>query len=211
MISFPFNFDEEELCEHFISFLKSLSLRLDSQTVQFFFIEEHGTFPLLTKAIQFLQYRDPMVRTAAQATILNIFRITDVRAREYSLKEEVIELFVSEVSSLMEGMYTAIVTLCVEYATYAVHPNTKDLTEGKIGDRIQDKLCSHICSMEDWLYYLQDIFSLHIHVLTSSLVEHLSIHYIYPVLLDPLLRRDQWKNCVIYNLATNNNTSTGII
>lgn len=202
MISFPFNFEEEELCENFVSFLKTIALRLNSQTIQFFFIEENSTFPLLTKAILFLQYRDPMVRTAAQTAILNIYRIDDAKAREYSLKEEIICLFVTEVTSLMEGIYTAIVTLCIEYATYALHPNTRGLIEGIAGERIEEKLKSLLCSMEDWLYYLQDIFGLNIHLLTSSLVEHLSTHYIYPVLLDPLLRISEWNKCVIYTLPT---------
>lgn len=202
MIMFPFTFEEEELCDNFISFLKSLSLRLNTQTVQFFFIEETGAFPLLTKAIYFLQYRDPMVRTAAQAAILNVFRVSDERAREYSLKEDILVSFVTEVSNLLEAQYNAIVALVSEYHTYAIHPNTRELTEGKVGARIEDKLKSHLACMEDWLYYLQDIFSLHIDVLTGTLVEHLSIHYIYPVLLDPLLRYNQWKFSNLYCPAT---------
>ena len=62
MINFDHNFEEDEICDNFVSFMKSLSLRLDQQTVQFFIVEETKTFPLLAKAIGFLGYRDPMVR-----------------------------------------------------------------------------------------------------------------------------------------------------
>lgn len=51
IILFPHDFDtcEEGLRDQFVSFMKSLSLKLNTQTVQFFFIEETGAFPLLTK------------------------------------------------------------------------------------------------------------------------------------------------------------------
>jgi protein CLEC16A len=42
---------DESLCAQFASFMKTLSLRLNDQTVQFFYIVESGAFPLLTQAV----------------------------------------------------------------------------------------------------------------------------------------------------------------
>jgi hypothetical protein len=77
IIIYPHDFssNQEGLCEQFVSFLKTLSLKLNVQTVQFFFIERTGAFPLLNKAIELLHYNEPMVRTAAQAAVLNIYQV----------------------------------------------------------------------------------------------------------------------------------------
>ncbi|KAJ1420056.1 hypothetical protein B484DRAFT_333255, partial [Ochromonadaceae sp. CCMP2298] len=65
--------DDESLCAQFASFMKSLSLKLNIQTVQFFFIEESGAFPILTRAVELLTIPDPMIRIASQSTILNVY------------------------------------------------------------------------------------------------------------------------------------------
>lgn len=55
IISYPHNFHSDEgLIDQFVSFMKSISLKLNIQTVQFFFIEETGAFPILTRAIELL-------------------------------------------------------------------------------------------------------------------------------------------------------------
>lgn len=46
-----FDFEDEELLAYYISFLKTLSLRLDSNTVHFFFNEHRADFPLFTEGI----------------------------------------------------------------------------------------------------------------------------------------------------------------
>jgi protein CLEC16A len=70
IIVFPHDFSEDEsLRDQFVSFMKSLSLRLNKQTVQFFFIEETGSFPLLMKAIELIVYNEPMVRIASGAML----------------------------------------------------------------------------------------------------------------------------------------------
>lgn len=54
MLIFPHDLhSDESLCAQYASFVKSLSLRLNEQTVQFFFNESTGAFPLLTKVSNF--------------------------------------------------------------------------------------------------------------------------------------------------------------
>ncbi len=48
---------------YYISFLKTLSLKLDSSTVQFFFNSESLEFPLYTESIKFFNHQEGMVRT----------------------------------------------------------------------------------------------------------------------------------------------------
>jgi hypothetical protein len=201
IIDFPYDFDDEEgVVDNFISFMKSLSLRLNAQTVQFFFVEENDTFPLLSRAITFLHFSDPMVRTAAQATILNVLRIEEKRAREFALRDDVLQAFASEVVLAFESQHSSILALALEYCAYTSHPNTRELTKGKVGSRIEDQLQNILNGLEDWLYYLQDLFSLHIPKLTYVLTSQLTSQYIYPVLLDPFTRNQQWKFSDIFLL-----------
>jgi hypothetical protein len=188
IIKFPYIFDHDEVSDIFISFIKSLSLRLNIQTVQFFFIEESKSFPLLSRAIEFLKYRDPMVRTGAQSTILNIFRIQDEKARQYSLHDDMLNAFSLEVSGQLEAHQNSIISLCIEYATYSNQPKKRDLTEGKMGQRIENHIQSSLDALEDWMFYLQDIFGLRIPKLTRTLSQHLMVNYLHPILLAPLLK-----------------------
>jgi hypothetical protein len=200
IIDFPYDFEEEDgVCDNFISFMKSLSLRLNSQTVQFFFVEENDTFPLLSRAISFLHFKDPMVRTAAQATILNVLRIKEQKARDFSLRDDVLQAFASEIVLAFEAQHSTILALCLEYCAYTSHPNTRELTKGKVGSRIEDQLQNIFNGLEDWLYYMQDLFSLHVPKLTYVLSSQLTSQYIYPVLLDPFTRNQQWKYSDIFS------------
>jgi hypothetical protein len=188
IIRYPYNFELDELSDIFISFMKSLSLRFNEQTIQFFFIEESNSFPILSKAIEFLKFRDPMVRTGAQSTILNIFRIDEPKARQYSLNHEIMNSLAAEVVNQFEGHYSQIQSLSLEYFMYSLQPKMKDFTEGKMGLRIEYQIQSSLAGIEDWLMYLEDIFGLKIHSLSHIIIQQFSSNFVYPHLLSPLLK-----------------------
>ena len=104
IIMYPYDFgDDENLVDQFVSFMKSLSLRLDFKTVQFFFNQEDDAFPLLTRATELLMHDEAMVRIASQTIILNVFRVDDSRSREHALQDEV-----------LNSMFKCITGFCVE-------------------------------------------------------------------------------------------------
>jgi hypothetical protein len=177
----------DELSDIFLSFMKSLSLRLNRQTVQFFFIEESRTFPLLSRAIEFLKYRDPMVRTGAQSTILNIFKIEDTKARRHSLDDEVLSSFAAEVTGQLEAHRNSILELSLEYSAYISQPHS-NFTDGRMGERIENQIHSAVDALEDWLYYLEDVYGLRIPKLTNLLCDRITQFYVYPSLLEPMLQ-----------------------
>ena len=103
IIIYPHDFSNDEgegLCDQFVSFLKTLSLKLNVQTVQFFFIERTGAFPLLSKAIELLHSNEPMVRTAAQATVLNVYQVKNDAKRDLFSLSLSLSLFLSFCLSL---------------------------------------------------------------------------------------------------------------
>jgi len=74
LISFNFDFAaDEEQVDFFVSFLKSLTLKLNEETVNFFFNDKFKTFPLYHQAIQFYNHKEPMIRTSVRTITLTIF------------------------------------------------------------------------------------------------------------------------------------------
>ena len=77
IISYPFNFHNEEILAYYISFLKTLSMKLNKHTIYLFFndVKHLMNFPLYTEAIKFFDNPESMVRIAVRTLTLNVFRV----------------------------------------------------------------------------------------------------------------------------------------
>ncbi|KAI6652174.1 hypothetical protein LOD99_7192 [Oopsacas minuta] len=77
IISYPFNFENEENLAYYISFLKTLSMKLNIHTIHLFFneVKHLSHFPLYTEAIKFFDHPESMVRIAVRTLTLNVFRV----------------------------------------------------------------------------------------------------------------------------------------
>ena len=76
MIVADFDRDDEELISNYVSFIKTLSLRLNTDSVQFFF--RGKDLPLFNEAVSLLSHDDRMVRTSARSIIMNVFQLDEV-------------------------------------------------------------------------------------------------------------------------------------
>lgn len=199
IISYPYDFNDEEIRDTFISLMKSLSLRLNTNTVQFFFIEETGAYPLLSRAISFLKFSEPMVRTAAQAIILNVYRIDESQARKYALQDNILDRFLDEVVKILNDYYTAMLECCMAYKIATQNERSiiaalerrsamggKTDAPASAAVQFERQLESTITSFEDWLYYLQDVIDLKVPKLTRMLIVRLISGFVYPTLLGPI-------------------------
>nr|CDP99692.1 BMA-GOP-1 [Brugia malayi] len=83
IIMYHFNFENEEIMAYYISFLKTLSFKLNMYTIHFFFNEVNQDFPLYTEAIKFQNHNEAMVRIAVRTTTLNIYRVEDEAMRSF--------------------------------------------------------------------------------------------------------------------------------
>lgn len=199
IIGYPYDFEDDELVDTFISFMKSLSLRLNSQTVQFFFIEETGSYPLLSKAVTFLSFKEPMVRTAAQATILNVYRIAEVRAREYALQDSILQGLLNGITAVLNSLYSSMCDTCLAYKQ--TQPDVMTLVQiSELGTQKnqgpstpQGALLQHerqleniMTGFEDWMYYLQDMLDLKIPRLSRALIVCLVDDFVQTTLLHPI-------------------------
>ena len=115
LIEHDFDFDDEEVLAYYISFLKTVSLKLNPRTIQFFFFtgadngtrrsrrepespdasasaasadaddDANASFPLYERATRFLAHPESMVRAAARAAVLNCAGTPDARVRRWLL------------------------------------------------------------------------------------------------------------------------------
>ncbi|XP_023340885.1 protein CLEC16A homolog [Eurytemora carolleeae] len=77
IIIHKFDFSDEEVMAYYISFLKTLSFRLNKHTIHFFYNEHTHDFPLYTEAIKFFNHSESMVRIAVRTLTLNVYRVED--------------------------------------------------------------------------------------------------------------------------------------
>ncbi len=74
IIVLKLDFSDEEVLAYYISFVKTLSFRLNSHTIHFFYNEHLRDFPLYTEAIKFFNHSESMVRIAVRTLTLNVFK-----------------------------------------------------------------------------------------------------------------------------------------
>jgi hypothetical protein len=196
-----FNHDfnsDESLSAQFASFMKTLSLRLNDQTVQFFFREDSGAFPILTKAVELLANKDPMIRISAQSTILNIFRVNEQRALAYALQEDNLYVLLECIVGIMRDQLDTLQTLSRSYLlTHQQQPSSASTTMSTnaaatdasvvLTTKIEQNMDDCIIAIEDWIYYLQDLYDLNIPQLQKALSTHLLNAFIYPAILESTL------------------------
>jgi protein CLEC16A len=77
IIVHKFDFSDEEVMAYYISFLKTLSLKLNAHTIHFFYNEHTNDFPLYTEAIKFFNHPESMVRIAVRTLTLNVYKVED--------------------------------------------------------------------------------------------------------------------------------------
>lgn len=76
LILHDFDFEKEiEIIDYYINFLKGLALKLDKDTINFFFNDKVKTFPLYSQAIKFYNYKDPLVRTSIRTIALTCYSL----------------------------------------------------------------------------------------------------------------------------------------
>ncbi len=93
LIVYRFDFSNEELFAYYISFLKTLSLKLNPRTIQFFFDERANDFPLYTEAIKFFKHPEPMVRAAVRTLTLNVYAVDYPAVRRFILDRSAVPFF----------------------------------------------------------------------------------------------------------------------
>lgn len=172
IIVHKFDFSDEEVMAYYISFLKTLSLKLNNHTIHFFYNEHTNDFPLYTEAIKFFNHNESMVRIAVRTLTLNVFKVEDKAMLKFIRDRTAAPYFSNLVYFI--GKHVIELDACV---TNAQHGSST---------RLSDLVAEHL----DHLHYMNDILCLRIEALNAVLTDHL-LHrllvplYVYSLVQEP--------------------------
>jgi protein CLEC16A len=65
---------DDEFLSYYVNFLKSLSLKLDTNTIQFFFRPQYYSFPLLQAALKLYNHSDNMIKNTVRNIVLTLLK-----------------------------------------------------------------------------------------------------------------------------------------
>lgn len=141
---------------YYILFLKTLSLKLNSHTIHFFYNETTKDFPLYTEAIKFFNHPESMVRIAVRTISLNVYKVDNVSMQEFIRDRTAAPYFSNLVWFI--GKHILELDACV-----------RNDTDHQSQHRLSNLVAEHL----DHLHYLNDILLLEIEGLNAVLTEHL--------------------------------------
>ncbi|XP_059091774.1 protein CLEC16A homolog isoform X2 [Tigriopus californicus] len=174
IIVHKFDFSDEEVMAYYISFLKTLSFRLNKHTIHFFYNEHTNDFPLYTEAIKFFNHSESMVRIAVRTLTLNVYRTEEESMLKFVIDKTAVPYFSNLVWFI--GNHILDMDACVR----------EDTDHRSLG-RLKDLAAEHL----DHLHYLNDILCLHIEPLNAVLTDHLLKRLLIPLYIFSLGRRSQ--------------------
>ncbi|CAC5424104.1 CLEC16A [Mytilus coruscus] len=164
IIVHKFDFSDEEVMAYYISFLKTLSLKLNKHTIHFFYNEHTNDFALYTEAIKFFNHSESMVRIAVRTITLNVFKVEDKAMLRYIRDRTAAPYFSNLVWFI--GNHILNVDLCVRHD--ADHQSR---------NRLADLVAEHL----DHLHYLNDILCINIDTLNEVLTDQFLNRLLIPL------------------------------
>lgn len=177
IIVHKFDFSDEEVMAYYISFLKTLSLKLNVHTVQFFFNESTKDFPLYTETIKFFNHPESMVRIAARTLTLNVFKVDEKSMLKFVCDRTAVPYFSNLVWFI--GNHVLQLDKCLRSASGCVNQN-----------RLADLVAEHL----DNIHYVNDILCLNIDELNQVLTEQLLTNLFLPLYVLPLAQSSSDEN-----------------
>ncbi|KAG9330702.1 hypothetical protein JZ751_022405 [Albula glossodonta] len=174
IIVHKFDFSDEEIMAYYISFLKTLSLKLNNHTVHFFYNEHTNDFALYTEAIKFFNHPESMVRIAVRTITLNVYKVDNQHMLHYIRDKTAVPYFSNLVWFI--GSHVIELDKCVQ--TDEEHRN-----RGKLSDLVAEHL--------DHLHYLNDILIINCEFLNDVLTDHLLNRLFLPLYVYSLVGQEQ--------------------
>ena len=160
------DFSDEEILSYYVTFMKSIALRLSSETVKLFINEKSNYFPLFIQSIRFFDHHDRMIRTAVRTITLSVFKLYPT---SQGLRRTVLE---------NSGGYFSLLACQLRDLWFLIERSVLDDNSSHVGVVIEELI--------DQLEYIADIARLDCGDLTSLLLEKIEIYAVDPVLLPVL-------------------------
>ncbi|EPY76383.1 protein CLEC16A [Camelus ferus] len=192
IIVHKFDFSDEEIMAYYISFLKTLSLKLNNHTVHFFYNEHTNDFALYTEAIKFFNHPESMVRIAVRTITLNVYKVDNQAMLHYIRDKTAVPYF----SNLVWFIGSHVIELdnCVQTDEDAKLETTQKPLRGESGKhRNRGKLSDLVAEHLDHLHYLNDILIINCEFLNDVLTDHLLNRLFLPLYVYSLENQDKAK------------------
>lgn len=179
LITYSFDFQNEELLSYYISFLRAISGKLNKNTISLFVKTQHDevvAFPLYVEAIRYAFHEESMIRTAIRALTLNVYHVGDESVNKYVSSSPHSDYFFK----LGEFFRDQCLKLNGLVLTSPKNESSKSIST----------ISSTIDEIEDYLYYFSDVISAGIPdvgwLITDSILKYL----VFPLLLPSLRRKN---------------------
>ncbi|KEH32539.1 hypothetical protein MTR_4g127210 [Medicago truncatula] len=188
LITYSFDFKNEELLSYYISFLRAISGKLNKNTVSLLVKirgDEVVSFPLYVEAIRFAFHEENMVRIAVRAVTLNVYHVGDDSVNRYISSAPHKDYF----SKLISFFRKQSMDLNKLVSHTLINP----------GPDSTSTIIAAIDEIEDNLYYFSDIVSAGIPDVGSLITDSILMVLIFPLLL-PSLR-----------IAIDNDMQSGVV
>lgn len=165
IVSYPFDFSDEEIVDNYMSMLKGFSTNLKAEIFSRY-LSMNG-FAVITGTIMFMNYHESMIKTAARTVILstlacNFYVVKPSNIKDYIIQSGFFNCFVSFMADKL--------SVCDRYI---------------LSSNLY-KLESSLSEIQEDLYYINDIFQLQIIEFNEILTNLLLKNLIYPVAIGSL-------------------------
>ncbi|KAA8535829.1 hypothetical protein F0562_030851 [Nyssa sinensis] len=178
LITYSFDFCNEELLSYYISFLRAISGKLNKNTISLLVNtrnDEVVALPLYAEAIRFAFHEESMIRTAVRALTLNVYHVGDECVNRYVTSGPHADYFSNLVKFFRE--------MCI-----SLNRLVSD-TSKKPGPESTSAILSAVDEIEDNLYYFSDVISAGIPDVGRLIADNILKLLIFPLLL-PSLRME---------------------
>ncbi|MBA0633209.1 hypothetical protein Godav_001833 [Gossypium davidsonii] len=192
LITYSFDFRNEELLSYYISFLRAISGKLNKNTISLLlktqgvsvplFYEEVVSFPLYVEAIRFAFHEESMVRTAVRAITLNVYHVGDEFVNKFIASAPHSDYF----SNLVSFFRDQCINLSKLFSERPKNPCSESVSA----------MLAKVDEIEDNLYYFSDVISAGIPVVGSLITDNILQLLILPLLF-PALQIDADSNLKI--------------
>ncbi|KAJ8634527.1 hypothetical protein MRB53_008794 [Persea americana] len=179
LITYSFDFRNEELLSYYISFLRAISGKLNKNTISLLVKtkdDEVVSFPLYTEAIRFAFHEENMVRIAVRALTLNVYHVGDTAVNRFVTS--------TPLSIFFSDLVTHFKKQCFDLHGWVTEaskiPNLSDATSCVL---------SAVDGIEDTLYYFSDVISSGVPNLGILIADNILQILVFPLLL-PSVKRE---------------------
>ena len=171
----------EEYLTYQINFIKSLTLKINKDSLNYFYDCNINQFPILTKSLSLYNYTDPLIRNVVKNIFLAIIKIENPNLREF-LTSFPINLYYANIIFQLKN---SIIKIC-----------SIDLGENET-NKAFGKLQKEHDFIIDTVFYIADLISLNIEKINFILINCMLKEIIFP-LIYTLINKNQ-QNVTIYH------------